>query len=207
MSVHTPHSSRGSNPADARQPGPLEIAELTRQMAHCDERAYRSFYDAYFLRLLRYLLVVTAGDEEAARDALQATLVRVVRHIRPFPNEEVFWGWLTVLARSALTDQTRKRHRYLSFLDRFTRHSQIEQVAPDDAQPDARLLAALETGLANLPQDERDLVERKYLARQSVRQIAAGLEASEKAVESKLVRVRRKLKQAVLLALKHEPPT
>lgn len=176
-------------------------------MAHCNELAYRTFYDAYFSRLLRYLLVVTAGDEDAARDALQATLVRVVRHIRPFPSEAIFWGWLTVLARSALSDQTRKRRRYLAFLDRFTRHSPIEQTAPDDGQADARLLAALDSGLATLPQDDRDLVERKYLARQSVRDIAAALQASEKAVESRLVRIRRKLKEAVLRSLEHEPPT
>jgi RNA polymerase sigma-70 factor, ECF subfamily len=134
-------------------------------------------------------------------------LVRVVRHIRPFASDAVFWGWLTVLARSALSDQSRKRRRYLAFLDRFTRHTPTESMAPDDGQADAQLLAALESGMATLPPDERDLVERKYLARLSVREIAAGLQTSEKAVESRLVRIRRKLKEAVLLSLKHEPPT
>ena len=102
-------------------PRSLDIAALTRAMARGDESAYRTFYEAYFHRLFRYLLVVTAGDEDAAREALQATLVRVVRHIKPFREEGVFWSWLTVLARSALSDQTRKRRRYLAFLDRFTR--------------------------------------------------------------------------------------
>jgi RNA polymerase sigma-70 factor (ECF subfamily) len=173
-------------------------------MAQGDESAYRAFYDAYFHRLSWYLLVVTAGDEDAAREALQAALVRVVRHIKPFPDEGVFWSWLTILARSALSDQTRKRRRYLAFLDRFTQHAQIQNVVPDDGEADARLLALLEQGLEALPEDERDMLQQKYFARQPVRGIAAALQSSEKAVESRLVRIRRKLKQAVLEELRHE---
>jgi DNA-directed RNA polymerase specialized sigma24 family protein len=103
------------------------VAVLTRRMVQGDETAYRTFYDAYFDRLSRYLLVVTAGDEDAAREALQSGLVRVVRHIKIFTSEAVFWSWLTVLARSALSDQRRKRRRYLAFLDRFTWHTRAQQ--------------------------------------------------------------------------------
>ena len=191
-------------PAEESPAALLDIAALTRRMARGDESAYRAFYDAYFHRLSRYLLVVTAGDEEAAREALQAALVRVVRHIKPFQEEAVFWSWLTVLARSALGDQTRKRRRYLAFLDRFTQHAQIQSVLPDDGEADTRLLACLQQGLEALPEDERDLLQSKYFARQSVREIAADLESSEKAVESRLGRIRRKLKQAVLEELRHE---
>jgi len=171
-------------------------------MAKGDEAAYAKFYDAYFERLRRYLLVVTAGNEDAAREALQSGLVRVVRHIRQFESDEVFWGWLTVLARTALFDQTRKRRRYLSFLDRFTRHTQA--VPGPQTEPDAKLLGLLETGLAILPADERKLLESKYLDGASVQEIASQLQTSEKAVESRLVRIRRKLKAALLDQLKHE---
>ena len=55
---------------------PPDVAALTRALARGDEAAFREFYGAYFDRLLRYLLVVTGGDETAAREALQLTLVR-----------------------------------------------------------------------------------------------------------------------------------
>jgi RNA polymerase sigma-70 factor, ECF subfamily len=181
-----------------------EVCALTRRMAKGDESAYRAFYDAYFHRLSRYLLVVTAGDEDAAREALQATMLRVVRRIKVFVDEAAFWSWLTVLARSALSDQTRKRRRYLSFLERFTRHEQIQQASPDQGDADVRLLASLDRSLGALPSDDRELLEQKYFARQSVREIAADLQTSEKAIESRLVRLRRKLKQAVLEELRHE---
>ncbi len=166
--------------------------------------AWRTFYNAYFDRLWRYLLVVAVGNEDAAREALQDALVRVVRHIKVFRDENAFWSWLTVLARSALADETRKRRRYFSFLDRFTRHSIQESEIRDDHYADESLHVLLAQHVALLPLEEQRLVEQKYSARRSVREIADELQTTEKAVESKLSRVRRKLKDAVLAGLNHE---
>ena len=195
-------SGVGSSGAPPRQSP--DIAALTRAMAAGDEAAYRQFYDAYFYRLLRYLLVVTGGNEEAAREALQLALVRVVRHVKLFETEEKFWSWLTVLARSALADESRKRRRYFAFLDRFTRQQETGPSAMDNGEADGQLRALLESKLTALPEEERQLVERKYILRQSVREIAGGQQTTEKAVESRLSRVRRKLKDAVLDELKNE---
>jgi RNA polymerase sigma-70 factor (ECF subfamily) len=186
----------------AAQAPNLDIEDLTRRMSAGDEAAYRQFYDAYYHRLSRYLLVVATGNEEAAAEALESTLLRVVRHIRVFAREEVFWSWLTVLARTAFRDQSRKRNRYLAFLERFTRHAQIEEAGPDSREADARMQNALSSSLATLPDDERQLVEWKYFERRSVRDLADAFQTSEK--ESRLVRIRRKLKETLLLKLKDE---
>lgn len=198
-------SGEGSR-ADSTASGPLDIPTLTRRMAAGDETAYRIFYDAYFNRLFRYLLVVVGGNEDATRDALQAMLVRVVRHVRIFESEAAFWSWLTVLARSSVRDQGRRQRRYLVFLDRFTRHAAVEhEVFQSGNDVDEQLRAALERHVALLSPDERQLVERKYFARLSVQAIAVEQQTTAKAVESKLSRVRRKLKEAMLAELKHEP--
>lgn len=175
-------------------------------MVQGDESAYRTFYHAYFDRLMRYLLVVAGGDEDAAREALQAALVRVVRHIKVFSDEAVFWRWLTVLARTAFTDETRKRRRYLAFLDRFTRHTDSQTSVESNSEADEHLRALLQRCLASLLDDERNLLERKYLANRSVREIAGELQTSEKAIESRLARIRQKLRSSLLAGLKHEPP-
>lgn len=166
--------------------------------------AWRAFYDAYFDRLWRYLLVVAAGNEDTAREALQGALIRVARHIKVFRDESVFWSWLAVLARSAFADETRKRRRYFAFLEKFTRHTEIENTSENDGAADQRLRALLEQHLTALPANERQLVEQKYILRRSVREIAGGRQTTEKAVESKLSRVRRKLKDAILAGLKNE---
>ena len=186
---------------------PPQVATLTRRMVEGDEMAYRAFYHAYFGRLSRYLLVVAGGNEDAMNEALQGTLMRVVRHIKVFQSEEVFWSWLTVLARSALADETRKRRRYFSFLNRFTRHAEVELDGANFNRADERLQILLEQKVASLPPNEQKLIGQKYFARRAIREIASEQQTTEKAVESKLSRIRRKLKDAVLAELNHEPRT
>ncbi len=171
-------------------------------MADGDEMAYRMFFELYFNRLLAYLLVLAQGREEAAREALQQVSLRVARHIRAFDSEAVFWSWLTVLARSAIVDEHRRRVRYLSVLDRFFRWKSVE--ADVSAAAENRLLRLLEANLEDLAPDDRRLIELKYLEQQSVEGIAIAVQASEKAIEGRLARIRRKLKEAILADLKHE---
>ena len=182
---------------------PPDIESLTARMARSDESAWREFYDAYFNRLLRYLLVVTNGREEAAREALQLTIMRVVRNIRKFDSEAAFWGWLTVLARSSVVDEARKRNRYLALLDRFFRAGSII-TSGRESDADAHLLRVLGQRVADLPPEERALIERKYFDDGSVKEIADELETTGKAIESRLVRIRRKLKDAIMTQLELE---
>ena len=187
----------------AQAPPSPDLAALTARLVQGDEAAYRRFYELYFDRLFRYLLVLTRGNEDAAKEALQLTLMRVVRHIRSFDSEAVFWSWLAVLARSSLVDEARKRQRYLRFLDRFFLWTQ-PAAAAEDHEADARLAAALEVHLGALPVVDRALIERKYFDGQSVREIAEATDATEKSVESRLGRIRRKLKDLVLAHLHDE---
>jgi RNA polymerase sigma-70 factor (ECF subfamily) len=195
------HPGDRSNRAHDKARSNFDIAELTRQLVDGNEMAYRTFHETYCFRLSRYLLVIASGNEQATRDALQETYRRVVRHIRIFSDEATFWSWLTVLARSAFADEGRKRRRYLAFLDHFRHHVAI---APARLANDP-LGESLEHHLSCLPVDERALLEAKYSERQPVREIATRLEITEKAVESRLTRIREKLRQAVLADLKHDP--
>jgi RNA polymerase sigma-70 factor (ECF subfamily) len=182
------------------------VHRLTAAMARSDEAAFREFHSKYFNRLLRYLFVVTRGDEEAARDALQETFVRVVRHIRGFDSEDAFWNWLTVLARSAAADAGRKRTRYWRMLSRyafFWRAPVFE--ARDDA--DIRLEELLTEALSVLSPDDRTLIEAKYFQDVSVRALAAKLQLTEKAVESRLARARRQLRNELSKRLRDEQRT
>jgi RNA polymerase sigma factor (sigma-70 family) len=188
----------------SQNPASFSISELTRGMVAGNETAYRIFYEAYFPRLLRYLFVVTKGDEDAARETLQVTLERVVRYIKVFRGEAQFWNWLTVVARTAFTDRHRKRSRYLAFLDRFRTHAEMAAPIQENGAADNELLAVLDQVITALPATERALLERKYYGGESVRDLAASLQTSEKAVESRLSRARQRLKDLLHEKLKHE---
>jgi RNA polymerase sigma-70 factor (ECF subfamily) len=187
----------------SEQNQPPDVPALTARMSRGEETAFHEFYRLYFNRLLRYLFVVTGGREEIAREALQLAFVRVARHVRRFDSEAAFWNWLAVLARNCVADEMRKRNRYQSLLARFF---QQRPPAADSQGNDAdeRLAELLQDGLAGLPASEHALLERKYFNGEPVRGLAAERKMTEKAMESHLLRIRRKLKAAMLGQLRNE---
>ena len=188
--------------ATSEQP---EIRDLTRRLAAGDDDAFRIFHNAYFGRLLRYVFVITRGDEDAAREALQETMTRVVRYARPFESEEAFWSWLTVLARSAIVDGGRKRQRYWKLLRGYALWWKPQ---PEDGiearQTEEHLHQLLLEGLEELEPLERRLVQRKYLEGGTTREIAQETDLTERAVESRLLRARRQLRESLLGRLNHD---
>ena len=179
---------------------PSATAQLTSAMRRGDEEAYREFFRLYFHRLLAYLIVVTRGDEELARDLLQQTMIKVAKHIRVFDDEAVLWRWLALLARTAAVDQCRKSQRYFGFLKRFWSF----RAPPSQVENDGVFEVALSEQMQLLDSEDRRILEKKYFDRSSVKDIAAELNLSEKAVESRLTRARAKLKQQLLERLRHE---
>jgi RNA polymerase sigma-70 factor (ECF subfamily) len=176
-----------------------EVAAWTKRLAAADDAAWTEAHRRYAPRLLRYLIVATHGDEQAARDALQGAFVRAVRNARVFQTEEAFWGWLTLLARHALADARRSSSRWRSFLMRFGADPGVpDPPAPvDDVLPDL-----LRVGLAALPEADRSVLEQKYLAAASVREIAEAAGTTEKAIESRLTRARGRLREIILHQLR-----
>ncbi len=175
------------------------IVYLTRRLAAGEDEAFRQFQALYFDRLYRFLLVVARGDETQAREALQETLMRVARHARPFEDEDAFWNWLKAIGRNTARDAARSRSRYLSLLERFTRSGESE--APAASRDDA-LAMALEESVGELEKADRVLIEGKYLEGQTVKELSAQAGLSEKAVESKLLRLRRQLRECILGKMK-----
>jgi RNA polymerase sigma-70 factor (ECF subfamily) len=174
------------------------VSRLTRGLAAGEEAAFREFHARYGDRLFRYLIVAAHGDETLARDALQETYVRVARHARRFDDEQAFWDWMAVLARSAVADGGRRQSRYRRLLAIF-------QSQPRPAlREDEAIFGALESAMKQLGDADRALLERKYGAGSTAREIAAEDGLSEGAVESRLGRVRRELRAQILKLLRQE---
>jgi RNA polymerase sigma factor (sigma-70 family) len=178
------------------------IAALTRRLAGGDEAAFREFHGRYFDRLYRFLLMVTRGQEHAAQDALQETMLRVARYAREFKDEDVFWGWLKAVARNASRDGGRKRRRYLAVLEKFAFWRRDANGVGIDPREEDALGSLIDEGLAGLAPLDRHLIEGKYLRGYTVLELAADTGLTEKAVESRLVRSRRQLAETALETLR-----
>jgi RNA polymerase sigma factor (sigma-70 family) len=176
------------------------VAQLTRRLAAGDEAAFREFHARYFDQLYAFLLVVARGQEHEAQEALQETLLRVARHARIFDDPDVFWCWLKAVARNTARDGGRKRTRYLTLLRDFALGLNVAAPVPATVE-DGRLGALLDEALTGLDEADRRLVAAKYLEGSTIRELAALAGQTEKAVESRLLRLRRDLRAGVLKKL------
>jgi RNA polymerase sigma factor (sigma-70 family) len=119
----------------------------------------------------------------------------VARSVRGFDSEEIFWCWLKAVARSAARDRGRKQRRYFNFLEKFA-------LQPPAEPPNCDLSDTLEESLEELDSGDRDLIEAKYVQGETVREISAGTGMTEKAVESRLLRLRQRLRERLLQKLR-----
>jgi RNA polymerase sigma-70 factor (ECF subfamily) len=178
----------------------LPVHALTTGMVRGDEPSYRAFYDQYFPRLFGYLLVLTNGNTEHAEEFLQQTLIKVAAKVKVFEEEQQFWGWLAKIAKNVAFDNHRQRKRYLSFLERFSTWRSESAVA---SKHEGEFDFAMAEAIATLDSESMDLLKLRYEEGLPVKEIAALLSSTEKAVESRLARLRAELKRRTLETLKH----
>jgi RNA polymerase sigma-70 factor (ECF subfamily) len=180
---------------------PSAVHDMTARIARGDHEAFDRFYSDYFPRLHRYLLVASGGKEETVKDTLQETMMRVIRHMKPFNEPDHLWNWLRRIARTALIDQLRKGKK---------RPSEVPLLFPEGLpveggkDPDHELKGHLLASLARLDEGERAMVEAKYFHNKSYEDLAKDGKTTPKAVESRLARIRKKLKNTILERLSHE---
>lgn len=168
-----------------------DVHALTSHMAANDQAAYRRFFSEYFPRLCAYANKLTVGNDALAEDVVQDTLLRVVRHIKPMASADELWCWLVLLLRCAFIDGVRKEKRYHELLECYSVNRELESApTPISLQNSESLHKALE----RLKKGERKLLLAKYQEEATYSEIAVCLGISEKAVESRLGRLRLKLK-------------
>lgn len=177
----------------------MVIQAMTTGMANGSESAYREFFDKYFDRIYRRMLVRARGDEHLSRDLAQAVLLRVTRYVEPMDSEARLVGWLNQIIRSVHIDWLRKNSRQpevggISMLE--------AQTAGDELGENVELLESLEMGLGKLNADESELVRLTYFEDVPHKSIAKKFNTTPKAVESKLARIRAKLRGYILDCLK-----
>jgi RNA polymerase sigma-70 factor (ECF subfamily) len=184
-------TSRSSADAEARQ--------LAAAVARGDEAAFRQLYDRYQPRLFRLALVLGRGDESLAQDTVQSVFVTAAAKLRRVDGEEHLWNWLARVARQQLAKAWRQRQRDSAVLGMADLPEH-----PDAVKPDSVLEESLDTALQAMDAEGRQLIEWFYFDRLSHQEIAGQLNATPKAVSSRLERARAKLRSLITRRLSHE---
>jgi len=144
------------------------------------------------------------GNEDDANDLAQETFVRVFKSHASYRAEQRFSTWLFTIAANLARNHFRWRSRHPNIsLD--AENAETEQTlgstlpanspAPNDEALAAERAAAIRAAVNNLPEDLREAIVLCEWEERSIADAAAILEATPKAVESRLYRARGLLRE------------
>ncbi|HEX5176527.1 MAG TPA: sigma-70 family RNA polymerase sigma factor [Chthoniobacteraceae bacterium] len=191
-------------PLSAPGGAPFSFADtprLTRALKNGDESAFRFLHAQWNQRLTRYCFALAECDATLARDIVQNTYLRIFRHLRELPAEEILWNWIVCAARSAASDLRRTGGRYQKAIARFTEWLHLQKRDPIEQTDDLVIGAALEKAMATLTEEERALLDARYVAQWSLEQAGIHFGTSARAIEGRLARIRAKLRQRIAAEL------
>ncbi len=178
-----------------------EVAELARQAAGGDRKAFRALVDRTHQTVYRVALRIL-NDSAGAEDVVQETYVRAWQGLAKVRDPLAVYGWICRIARNVATDQLRSRGRKRALsLDFPVGEGQsplVELLAHPGAGPEGRLgdaevAKAVRDAIASLKEKHRLVLTLRELDGMSYEELAIALGCSMGTVESRLHRARKGL--------------
>ncbi|MCD8347735.1 MAG: sigma-70 family RNA polymerase sigma factor [Lachnospiraceae bacterium] len=153
-------------------------------------------------RLLRYIAVTILRDRETeVEECINDVYLKVWTHGTEFDLEKAsLRTWLKAITRNTALNYLRKVSRREEF-EENGEEDPLHSGDMDDADnPERRMIfqeevRALERVLNDLKKKDREMVLRRFYYLQSTRQIAEAMGMSENAVDSKLSRLKKKIRK------------
>lgn len=149
---------------------------------------FRRHYPAVRRACARRLRDVAEADEVA-----QAAFVRALERIDRCGGERRFGAWVQVIAQRLCIDAMRASARTTPRADPLAGEREVGPNTPEDRALDADRASTLRAALATLPPRQRDIVIARDLHDRRPPEIAAAFGLSIGAVDSLLLRARRRL--------------
>jgi RNA polymerase sigma factor (sigma-70 family) len=168
----------------------LSDERLTRRAVSGDERAFAAIFNRYHQSLFRFCLAIV-GNPDDASEALQNTMIKVLRALPGEKRKIDLKPWLYRIAHNEAIDLLRRR--------RETRQLDVEQVAPgyglaEDAATRERLRRLL-ADLRELPERQREVLVMRELGGLGFEEIGSALDTSGAVARQTLYEARQSLRQ------------
>jgi RNA polymerase sigma-70 factor, ECF subfamily len=181
--------------------------ELVRSMLAGDERAFNTFFEAYFPRVYRFALPRLAGDQDASKEVVQATMVKAMRNLASYRGDAALFSWICQICRRQIVDylraDRRRTNRVVLLEDSPEISAALDSIeAPREDEPAHRYGAEetrrlVRTVLDRLPSRYGDVLEWKYVEGRSVEEIGDLLGIGHTAAQSLLARARTAFREAL----------
>lgn len=141
---------------------------------------------------LRYILIPILSNASEREECFSEVIMRIWQKQAQYDPEKGSWkAWMAAIARNTALNWNRGRKQ----TEPLTEEIPIDTIAPEEILLRKERQKALEQALSRVSRQERLLFYRKYYYLQSTAQIARELGMTERAVEGKLYRLKKKLRK------------
>jgi RNA polymerase sigma factor (sigma-70 family) len=173
-------------------------ADLVRAIQAGDATALETLYQQYLPSVWRFAFAQLSGNTAGAEDVVSETFLAAVRQIAGLaPEGGSVGGWLIGIARHKVQDLRRRAARMRTTLeDNLAAAPLSSEDDPRTALEAAEVRQCVGGIMDAMGDEERTVLEWKYLDDLSVREIARRLGRTEKAVEAALYRARQTFRAA-----------
>src|SRR5947209_7709246 len=178
----------------------LDDRALVSRILEGDRDRFTELVKRYQKRVVNYVYRITHRYEEA-HDLAQEIFVKVFMALDRYDPKYQFSTWLFRIAQNSAIDALRKRAVIEVPIARPTddenpkdREFADAGVSPYRAMSNKQLAAAIDTAVANLPSDYRELIQLRHFAELSYEEIATMKKLPLGTVKNKLFRARNLLK-------------
>jgi RNA polymerase sigma-70 factor (ECF subfamily) len=166
-------------------------AQFTRHFAAC-ERAMHAF---------AYSLIPNRAD---ADDLIQDTLVALWEHFDDYDPDRPFLPWANRFVYRQVQMYRRSQSTRAKYFFSNETIERLAEDAPASLERDQAMSLALEKCLARLSETQRELIKQRYLARESLQEVAERTGRTPNTLYKTLQRIREKLHLCVRQGLKKE---
>lgn len=166
--------------------------ELLNRIVLRDRDAFRELYLLYHRRLARFLMRMSL-ERETVDEIINDTLWTVWQKCAAFRGASRVSTWIVGIAyRRALKSLRQARAARVPYTDEF-----IDMADSEDAQEGREIQQWLQLALAELPLEQRMVVEFAYLLGHSCEEIAQIMHCPVNTVKTRMFHAREKLRQSL----------
>lgn len=173
----------------------MEDKTIIRLLRRHDEKGMEQLLDQYG-KLLRYVIGGILKNRQDAEDCYNEVCLSLWDKADAFQDCIASLStWLTIIARNAALNKYKANKRREAHLDDGDNREYADESSPETAALSNERQRQIQEAIQTLSLKDRLLIYRKYFYLQSTAQIAVEMGMTERAVEGRLYRLRKRLQK------------
>lgn len=172
----------------------MKTGNLVEKLKSCDENTAKDFLHKY-TPLIIYVITPILENEQDREDCISEVFFKAWKNIGTYDSTKGnFTGWLTAISRNTALNY-KKKTIHTENIDDFQNTLISPEPTPEETVINNESKKLILCAINSLPAKDRTLFYRKYYYFQPTSQIAREMGLTERAVEGRLHRAKKRLRK------------